>query len=78
MAALGTAILGDRKYGGDGAILPGMEEMPPLHLHARRLILPHPRRGQIDVTAPLPPPLAATCDWLGLDPATADAFPGEP
>jgi 23S rRNA pseudouridine955/2504/2580 synthase len=79
MAALGTPILGDRKYGGAGAALPGMETMPPLHLHARRLVLPHPRRGMIDVTAPLPPHLTATCTWLGIVPPPADGpFPGDP
>src|SRR5690606_16801570 len=53
-AAIGTPILGDRKYGGEGATLPGAELPDGLHLHARRLVLPHPQRGTIDVTAPLP------------------------
>jgi 23S rRNA pseudouridine955/2504/2580 synthase len=78
MAALGTPILGDGKYGGAGAFLAGFEGARQLHLHARRLMLPHPRRGVIDITAPLPPHMAATCSWLGIETAAvADRFPGD-
>ncbi len=38
-----------------------------LHLHARRLIIPHPRRGVIDVVAPLPPAMRKSWRWLGFD-----------
>jgi 23S rRNA pseudouridine955/2504/2580 synthase len=39
-----------------------------LHLHARRLVIPHPRGGKtIDVTAPLPAHMRATWDLLGFD-----------
>ena len=56
-AAIGTPILGDGKYGGREAFLPGAEIEGRLHLHARRLVLPHPLwpKQTIDVTAPLPP-----------------------
>lgn len=68
MAAIGTPILGDGKYGGAGAFLPGAEVPGQLHLHARRLILPHPRTGRLlDITAPLPPHMAATWTWFGFD-----------
>jgi 23S rRNA pseudouridine955/2504/2580 synthase len=78
MAALGTPILGDRKYGGAKAALPGMDETPQLHLHARRVVVPHPRLGQVDVSAPLPPHMMATCDWLGIEPPPANGpFPGD-
>ncbi|WP_029009732.1 RluA family pseudouridine synthase [Azospirillum halopraeferens] len=67
MAAIGTPILGDGKYGGQDAFLPGAEVAKKLHLHARRLILPHPRGGRtIDVTAPLPDHMAATWRYLGF------------
>ena len=36
-----------------------------LHLLARRLILPHPRGGTLDVTAPLPPHMRQTFDVFG-------------
>jgi 23S rRNA pseudouridine955/2504/2580 synthase len=39
-----------------------------LHLHARRLVIPHPRTGEkIDVSAPLPAHMKATWELLGLD-----------
>lgn len=67
MAAIGTPILGDGKYGGQSAFLPGAEVPKKLHLHARRLIIPHPRGGKpIDVTAPLPEHMQATWKYLGF------------
>ncbi len=74
MAALGTPILGDGKYGGAAAFLrmPGIARQ--VHLHARRLRLPHPRRGVIDVTAPPPPYFTATLEALGLSGENADQF----
>ncbi|PWC34682.1 pseudouridine synthase [Azospirillum sp. TSO35-2] len=67
MAAIGTPILGDGKYAGQDAFLAGAEVAKKLHLHARRLILPHPRGGKtIDVTAPLPDHMLATWKYLGF------------
>jgi 23S rRNA pseudouridine955/2504/2580 synthase len=57
-ALLGTPILGDGKYGGKEAFLAGDGVSRKLHLHARRIIIPHPNGGEIDVTAPLPPHMA--------------------
>jgi 23S rRNA pseudouridine955/2504/2580 synthase len=73
MAALGTPILGDGKYGGTEAFLPGADVPRQLHLLARRLIVPHPRGGRtIDITAGLPQHMAAVFDWLGFDAASSD------
>jgi len=69
MAAIGTPLLGDTKYGApDGGI--GSDEIGKgLHLHARRLILPHPSgKGRIDVTAPLPPHMRETWRYFGFNP----------
>ncbi len=78
LAALGTPILGDGKYGGAGAFIETVESARKLHLHARRLILPHPRKGEVDVTAPLPPHMLDTCAWLGIEPKSIpDLFPGD-
>lgn len=69
MAMIGHPIIGDNKYeGGISQIMEALE--PKLHLHARRLILPHPRAGQpaIDVTAPLPAHMQRSFKMLGLDP----------
>ncbi len=68
MAALGTPLLGDPLYGKplpDG--FPAAELGKGLHLHARRLIIPHPRRGEIDVSAPLSAEMKKTCKWFGFD-----------
>jgi 23S rRNA pseudouridine955/2504/2580 synthase len=69
MALIGHPIIGDNKY--EGGITQIMEALEPkLHLHARRLVLPHPRPGKppIDVTAPLPPHMLRSFDLIGLDP----------
>jgi len=48
LAAAGMPILGDRVYGGGGAV-------PRLMLHARRLRLPHPLTGRpVVIESPLP------------------------
>jgi 23S rRNA pseudouridine955/2504/2580 synthase len=38
-----------------------------LHLLARRIAVPHPRGGKIDVTAPLPLHMEQSWNLLGLD-----------
>lgn len=63
--ALGTAILGDAKYGGLAAHLEGLS--PALHLHARRLVLPHPEGGTVEAEAPVPDHMADTLRFLGFD-----------
>ena len=68
MATLGTPLLGDRLYcDQDSAALPMDELGQGLHLHARRLIIPHPKRGIIDATAPLSMDLRKTWSWFGFD-----------
>jgi 23S rRNA pseudouridine955/2504/2580 synthase len=67
MELIGHPIVGDNKYGGDEN-LPAEQIENKLHLHARRLVLPHPVTGEkIDVTAPLPEHMRKTWDLLGLD-----------
>lgn len=70
LASLGTPILGDAKYGGKNAFLPGLSTN--LHLHARRLIVPGPD-GQLDVSAPLPPHMEDTFAFFGFDPKSVSA-----
>ena len=74
MAMIGHPIVGDNKYEG-GEALPAENMEMKLHLHARRLIIPHPRQGaaKIDVTAPLPEHMARTWLLLGLDPDRFEA-----
>ncbi len=74
MALIGHPILGDNKYAGDKALADSGIDAK-LHLHARRLIIPHPVEGhaKIDVTAPLPDHMRKSWELLGLDPARFDA-----
>ena len=69
-AAMGHSIVGDGKYGGAEAH-PGGEIPRKLHLHARRIVIPHPRGGVLDIAAPLPQHMLKTWDVLGLDAADA-------
>ena len=66
MSIIGHPIVGDNKYEG-GLDLPAEDIEPKLHLHARRLVIPHPSGGKIDVTAPLPDHMHRTWELLGLD-----------
>jgi 23S rRNA pseudouridine955/2504/2580 synthase len=72
MAHIGHPIVGDPKYfDKQNWELPGgMQDR--LHLLARRIAVPHPRGGAIDVTAPLPPHMQQSWNLLGLDAARYD------
>lgn len=70
---LNTPILGDGKYGGQEAFLQGQGLSRKLHLHARTVRMPHPTGGVLEVTAPLPPHMAATFDFFGFEPEDAGA-----
>lgn len=74
MHLIGHPIVGDNKYEGD-IHMPAENIEKKLHLHARRLVIPHPKGGKtIDVTAPLPPHMSASWELLGFD---VDMFKGE-
>jgi len=67
MAHIGHPIVGDPKYfSRDDWELPGGMQNK-LHLLARRIVIPHPRGGVIDATAPLPPHMQQSWNLLGLD-----------
>ncbi|HQT73166.1 MAG TPA: RluA family pseudouridine synthase [Acidiphilium sp.] len=63
-AAIGTPILGDAPYGEHLAFAEGFPRQ--LHLHARRLVLPHPRGGRLSVEAELPAHMKTTFATLGF------------
>ncbi|HTR85054.1 MAG TPA: RluA family pseudouridine synthase [Reyranella sp.] len=66
-AAIGCPILGDRKYGGEEALLSTIAEERRLHLHARRLALPHPSgKGELVVEAEPPPHFRRTVEAFGF------------
>jgi 23S rRNA pseudouridine955/2504/2580 synthase len=85
--AIGHPIIGDPKYGTTAARDPRRNDplrMIPdaverkLHLLARRLILPHPRGGTLDVTAPLPSHMRQTFDLFGFDVKRFDPIENAP
>ena len=72
MAHIGHPIVGDLKYfSKENWELPGGMQNR-LHLLARRIVVPHPRGGNIDVTAPLPPHMRQSWSLLGLDASRYD------
>ncbi len=67
MDHIGHPIVGDPKYFNlENWQLPGGVQNR-LHLLARRIVIPHPRGGFIDATAPLPPHMQQTWNLLGLE-----------
>jgi len=67
MAHIGHPIVGDPKYfTKENWELPGGLQNR-LQLLARRIAVPHPRGGTIDVTAPLPPHMQQSWNLLGFD-----------
>ena len=78
MAHIGHPIVGDPKYFDiENWELPdGIQNR--LHLLARRIVIPHPRGGLIDATAPLPPHMLQSWNLLGLDAARFDPIEDAP
>jgi 23S rRNA pseudouridine955/2504/2580 synthase len=83
--AIGHPIIGDAKYGAR----PGTAKSDPLRampksieqklqLLARRLVLPHPRGGTLDVTAPLPQHMQHAFDLFGFDAKRFDPIVNAP
>jgi 23S rRNA pseudouridine955/2504/2580 synthase len=72
MAHIGHPIIGDEKYFRiENYEFPGGMQNK-LHLLARRIVVPHPRGGTVDVTAPLPPHMQQTWNLLGFDASRYD------
>ena len=71
-ADIGHPILGDPKYFNiENWELPGGIQNR-LHLLARRIVIPHPAGGKLDVSAPLPPHMQQSWAVLGFDERTGD------
>ena len=72
-AHIGHPILGDPKYfeADHNWELPGGMQNK-LHLHARRIVMPHPGGGTIDVSAPLPQHMQQSWNLLGFDVSLGD------
>ncbi len=86
--AIGHPIIGDPKYamplaGNDPRVADPLRALPSgienkLHLLARRLVLPNPRGGLLDVTAPLPPHMQKTFEMFGFDVSQYDPIEDAP
>jgi 23S rRNA pseudouridine955/2504/2580 synthase len=78
MAHIKHPIVGDPKYfNKENWQLPGGLQNR-LHLLARRIAVPHPRGGTIDVTAPLPLHMQQSWNLLGLDAKRYDPIENAP
>jgi 23S rRNA pseudouridine955/2504/2580 synthase len=78
MAHIDHPIVGDPKYFSiENWQLPGGMQNK-LHLLARRIVVPHPRGGIIDATAPLPPHMQQSWNLLGFDAARYDPIVDAP
>jgi 23S rRNA pseudouridine955/2504/2580 synthase len=78
MAHIRHPIVGDPKYfHKENWELPGGMQNR-LHLLARRIAVPHPRGGVIDVTAPLPPHMQQSWNLIGLDAKRYDPIEDAP
>jgi 23S rRNA pseudouridine955/2504/2580 synthase len=78
MAHVGNPIVGDPKYFNiENWELPGGIQNK-LHLLARRIVVPHPRGGTIDATAPLPPHMLQSWNLLGFDASRYDPIVDAP
>ncbi|MCB1470343.1 MAG: RluA family pseudouridine synthase [Rhizobiaceae bacterium] len=71
-AHIGHPIIGDPKYfeADINWDFPGGVQNR-LHLHARRIVVPHPDGGVVNVMAPLPPHMRQSWNLLGFDEASA-------
>jgi len=77
-AHIGHPIVGDPKYfAKENWDLPGGMQNR-LHLLARRIVVPHPRGGTIDITAPLPPHMVQSWNLLGFDAKRYDPIEDAP
>ena len=77
-AEMGHPIVGDPKYFNvENWELPGGIQQR-LHLHARRIVMPLPSGGVLDVTAPLPAHMQQTWNLLGLDTKQYDPIEDAP
>jgi 23S rRNA pseudouridine955/2504/2580 synthase len=78
MDHIGHPIVGDPKYfAKENWELPGGMQNK-LHLLARRIAVPHPRGGTIDITAPLPSHMQQSWSLLGLDASRYDPIVDAP
>jgi 23S rRNA pseudouridine955/2504/2580 synthase len=76
LAAIGTPIMGDGKYGGSAAFMEGHGLEKRIYLHARAIEIPQPGGGILRARAPLPVHLEAALKAFGFEAkGPEDPFP---
>ena len=64
---LNTPIVGDGKYMDKQRESMGLKDENKLHLHARAIKIPHPRKGILEIYAKIPQHIKASFEFLGFD-----------
>lgn len=65
---MGCPIVGDGKYGGQDAMIEGIEHVRRVHLHARSVEFKHPKTGKMfEIIAPLADDLVKSWKDFGFD-----------
>lgn len=68
---MGCPILGDGKYGGQEAMIDGIDHVKRVHLHARSVTFKHPNTGKkIEIEAPLAADIEKSWKNFGFDVST--------
>ena len=69
---LNTPIVGDGKYMDKTRETMGLKDEHRLHLHARAIKIPHPRKGTLEIFAKIPQHIKNSFEFLGFDEKTAE------
>ena len=64
---LNTPIVGDGKYMDKTRENMGLQDENKLHLHARAIKIPHPRKGTLEIFAKIPQHIKNSFEFLGFD-----------
>ena len=68
---LNTPIVGDGKYMDKSRDTMGLKDEHKLHLHARAIKIPHPRKGTLEIYAKIPQHIKDSFEFLGFDEKSA-------
>lgn len=68
---LNTPIVGDGKYMDKTRETMGLKDEDRLHLHARAIKIPHPRKGTLEIYAKIPQHIKDSFEFLGFDEKSA-------
>ncbi|MBO7257345.1 MAG: RluA family pseudouridine synthase, partial [Alphaproteobacteria bacterium] len=68
---LNTPIVGDGKYMDKTRETMGLKDENKLHLHARAIKIPHPRKGTLEIYAKIPQHIKDSFEFLGFDEKSA-------